>query len=168
MIARMTEDELYEAAAESDDILLLILDRGVEQRGRIVLVGKSLGGAVAVDLATEVAPAGLIVQSSFCSVPEMAAHHYPFVPGRMVRTRMDSLSKIGTIDCPKLFVHSRDDEVVPFEQGRRLFEAAGGEKRFVEIAGAGHNETWLVGGEEYRSAIRDFVIDCAPARGGSR
>lgn len=145
----------------------LTVDHGVGA-DRVVLFGKSLGGAVAVDLATEVAPAGLVVQSSFSSVPAMASHHYPFIPGRLVRTRMDSLSKIGAIACPKLFIHSRNDEVVPFEQGRQLYEAAGGDKRFFEIIGAGHNETWLVGGENYRRAIRDFVADCAPGRGGSR
>jgi fermentation-respiration switch protein FrsA (DUF1100 family) len=146
----------------------LTAERGIAGE-RIVVFGKSLGGAVAVDLAAEVTPAGLIVQSSFCSVPAMARVHYPFVPGWMVRTKMDSLSKIGAVVCPKLFIHSRNDEIVPIEQGRALFEAAVGEKRFVEIEGASHNETWLVGGDSYRQAIRDFVLDChRPQEGGLR
>jgi fermentation-respiration switch protein FrsA (DUF1100 family) len=132
-----------------------------EHRGvsadRMVIFGKSLGGAVAIDLATSVIPAGLIVESSFTSIPDMAGAHYPFVPKGLVRTRMDSLAKIGTIGCPKLFVHSKSDEVVPYAQGRRLFEAATEPKAFYEVVGAGHNETSLVGGEAYFDALAVFV-----------
>jgi len=87
---------------------------------RIVIFGKSLGGAVAIDLATEVDPGGLIVESSFTSIPDMAGKHYPFVPKFMVRTRMNSLAKITTISCPKLFIHSKADRVVPYALGRKL------------------------------------------------
>lgn len=123
----------------------------------IVLFGKSLGGAVAIDLATDVQPAGLIVQSSFTSVPAMAARHYPFVPAFALRTKMDSLSKISSINCPKLFIHSTHDEIVPYEMGRRLFGAADSPKTFFEVVGAGHNETLAVGGEPYLESIRDFL-----------
>jgi hypothetical protein len=124
---------------------------------RIVLFGKSLGGAVAIDLATRVHPAGLIVQSSFTSVPDMAAIAMPFVPRFLVRTKMDSLSKVRTIACPKLFIHGPQDEVIPFAMGRRLFEAAAAPKGFYEVAGSGHNETWLVGGTGYRERIAQFI-----------
>ncbi len=134
-------------------------DGGVDAE-RIVILGKSLGGAVAVDLAAEVDPAGLIVESSFTSIPEMAAHHYPFIPRWLVRTKMDSLSKIGGVDCPILVIHSPADEVVPFVHGERLFEAASGDTRFLEVPGAGHNELWLVGGSDYFSALREFLLHC--------
>lgn len=124
---------------------------------RIVIFGKSLGGAVAVDLASGVSPAGLIVQSSFTSVPDMAAHHYPFVPAFVLRTKMNSVSKISSISCPKLIIHSTHDEIVPFEMGRRLFEAAGKPKTFFEVSGAGHNQTLAIGGSRYLEAIRDFL-----------
>jgi fermentation-respiration switch protein FrsA (DUF1100 family) len=133
---------------------------------RIVLFGKSLGGAVAVDLATEVVPAGIIVQSSFTSVPDMAARHFPFVPRALIRTRMDSLSKIADVKAPKLFIHSTADEVAPFEFGRRLYEAAPEPKRFHQVDGAGHNETWAVGGFGYFRAIRDFVLYCRQRAAG--
>jgi fermentation-respiration switch protein FrsA (DUF1100 family) len=133
-------------------------ERGVEP-GRIVIFGKSLGGAVAVDVAMDAEAAGLIVESSFTSIPEMAGRHYPFVPRFMIRTQMNSLSKIGGISCPKLFVHSKSDEVVPFELGKTLFDAASEPKVFYEVVGAGHNETWLVGGEAYFEALRTFVSD---------
>ena len=136
----------------------------VEERrvppNRIVLFGKSLGGAVAIDLATEVEPAGLIVQSAFTSIPDMAARHFPFVPRALLRTRMDSLSKIGDVEVPKLFIHSDADEVAPYELGRRLYEAAPKPKRFYTVEGAGHNDTYVVGGHGYYAAIRDFVGYC--------
>jgi fermentation-respiration switch protein FrsA (DUF1100 family) len=135
--------------------------------GRVVLFGVSLGGAVAVDLATEVDPAGIIVQSAFTSVPDMAAHHYPFIPRWLVRTKMDSLGKIGRIHCPILIIHSPVDEVVPFEHGRRLVAAARGDVRFLEVPGAAHNETRLAGGSHYMRALRDFLIHCGEVDGGS-
>ena len=124
---------------------------------RVVLFGKSLGGAAAIDLASHVKPAGLIVQSSFTSVPAMASRHYPFVPAFALRTKMDSLSKISSIDCPKLFIHSTHDEIVPYEMGRQLFDAAGPPKTFFEVVGAGHNETLAVGGEQYLESINEFL-----------
>lgn len=141
----------------------------VEERGvspdRIVIFGKSLGGAVAVDLATEVKPAGLIVQSSFTSIPDMAARHFAFVPKALIRTRMDSLSKIVDVRAPKLFIHSTADEIAPFELGRRLYEAAPEPKRFHTVEGAGHNDTWIVGGQGYFAAIRSFVAYCRQRSG---
>lgn len=128
---------------------------------RIVLFGKSLGGAAAIDLASRVEPAGLIVQSSFTSVPDMAARYYPFVPRFAVRTKMDSLAKIPSIGCPKLFIYSTDDEIVPYEMGTQLFDAAKQPKTFYQIVGAGHNETLAVGGARYLEAIRGFLKNLA-------
>ncbi len=138
---------------------------GGVQPDRIVIFGKSLGGAVAVDLATEVEPAGLIVESSFSSIPDMAGKHYPFVPKFMIRTRMNSLAKISMISCPKLFIHSKADRVVPYALGRKLYEAAADPKRFHEVVGAGHNETWLVGGNAYFDALRGFVRESVKGTG---
>lgn len=143
----------------------LIEEKGIDP-SRIVIYGVSLGGAVAVDLAREVESAGLIVQSSFTSVPAMAKRYYPFIPTWMIRTRLDSLAKIGEVTCPIMVAHSPADDVVPYECGERLFATARGDKRFVEIEGAGHNETWLVGGERYLDAVRGFVADCT--NGGDR
>ena len=126
---------------------------------RIVIFGKSLGGGVAVDLAMEVPAAGLIVESSFTSIPDMAGAHYPFVPKFLIRTQMNSLAKIPFVSMPKLFIHSREDRVVPYRLGRELFEAAADPKRFHEVVGAGHNETWLVGGDAYFEALSAFIDD---------
>jgi len=127
---------------------------------RIVLFGDSLGAAVAVDLATRVQAAGIIVQSGFTSVPDMAAAHFPFVPRALIRTRMDSLAKIQKVEGPKLFIHSPQDEVVPYELGRRLFEAAGEPKSFLDIPGASHNDMDVVGGHVYFDAFARFLAQC--------
>ena len=142
----------------------LVESEGVDP-DRIVLLGKSLGGAVAVDLAAEVDPAGLILQSAFTSVPDMASRHYPFVPRWLIRTRMDSLATIGRVSSPVLVIHSTDDEIVPYDMGRALYEAAGGEKRFHEVRGASHNEVALVGGGAYLEAIREFLEHCRTRKG---
>ena len=126
---------------------------------RIVIFGKSLGGGVAVDLALEAPAAGLIVESSFTSIPDMAGAHYPFVPKFLVRTQMNSVVKVPLISIPKLFIHSQNDRVVPYRLGRELFDAAAEPKRFHEVVGAGHNDTWLVGGNEYFGALSRFIVD---------
>ncbi|HET8675068.1 MAG TPA: alpha/beta hydrolase, partial [Blastocatellia bacterium] len=121
----------------------------VERRipaNRIIILGKSLGSAPAVDLASKVEAAGLIVQSGFTSAADMAATIFPFLPSALLRTKMDSVGKIAAVACPKLFVHSPTDEVVPYKLGRRLFEAAPEPKQFYEVARASHNETYIVGG----------------------
>ena len=148
------EKGLYVDAQAAWDYLTLV--RSIEPQ-RIVIFGKSLGGVPAIDLATRVNPAGLIVQSSFTSAGDMAAKLMPFLPRFLLHTRMDSLSKIASVHCPKLFVHSRADEVIPYELGRKLFEAAAEPKEFYEVRGAPHNSTYLIGGKQYFEALRRFI-----------
>jgi pimeloyl-ACP methyl ester carboxylesterase len=137
----------------------LVLERRIAAN-RIVIFGKSLGGVPAIDLATHVQPAGLIVQSSFTSARDMAASVLPFLPTFLLRTKMDSFSKIPEVSCPKLFIHSRADEVVPWELGRKLYEAATEPKEFYEVIGSPHNSTYIVGGKPYLEALRSFVEAC--------
>jgi len=146
------------------EVLVALVVLAVGMLGLALLLVEGLQGSrtaiehtQAVNLAAETDPAGLIVESTFTSIPDMATRHYPFVPKFVIRTRMDSLAKIGGIRCPLLSIHSRSDEVVPFELGRKLFEAAPEPKTFYEVEGAGHNETWLVGGQGYFEAIAGFV-----------
>jgi fermentation-respiration switch protein FrsA (DUF1100 family) len=156
---RPSEQGLYLDARAAWDYLTGA--RGIPP-ANIVVFGDSLGGAVAIDLATRVAPAGLIVQSSFTSIRDMAAEVMPFVPGFILRTKMDSLSKIKGVRAPKLFIHSPADELVPYRFGRALYDAAPEPKKFYEVKGASHNETDLVGGRAYFDAIGEFVRACAP------
>ncbi len=149
-----SEDGLYRDADAAWEYLTR--ERGIPP-GRIFIYGFSLGGAVAIDLASRVRAAGLVIESSFTTLPEVAAAHYPVIPKSIIRTKMDSLSKIGKIAGPKLFFHSPSDEVVPYGLGRRLFEAASGPKEFLEVEGAGHNETFEAAGERLFDAVRRLV-----------
>jgi fermentation-respiration switch protein FrsA (DUF1100 family) len=131
---------------------------------RIVVFGKSLGGAPAIDLASHVEPAGLIVQSSFTSASDMAATVLPFFPTVFLHTKMDSIHKIASVHCPKLFIHSPADEIIPYKLGRRLYEAAPEPREFYEVKGASHNSTYIVGGKPYFDAIRRFAKSCRASK----
>jgi hypothetical protein len=132
---------------------------------RIVLFGESLGSAVSLELALAHPAAALVLEAPFTSVPDMARATIfaPLAP--LVRTRYENLAKIGRLRMPLLVLQGDRDEVVPFAQGRRLFEAAPEPKRHYAIRGAGHNDTYIVGGEEYWRAIADFLegIDRGPS-----
>ena len=156
-----TERGLYLDARAAWDYLRKT--RGIPAE-RIIIFGKSLGGAPAIDLAYEVEPAGLIVQSSFTSAADMAASVLPFFPTVFLRTKMDSIHKILNVHCPKLFIHSPADEVVPYKLGRRLYEAAPEPKEFYEVKGAPHNSTYKVGGKPYFDALRRFMESCRPSK----
>jgi uncharacterized protein len=152
-----TEPGLYLDARAAWDYLTN--ERGVPAQ-RIIIFGKSLGGVPAIDLASQVGPAGLIVQSSFSSAGDMAAVILPFLPRALLHTKMDSVSKLDRVRCQKLFIHSRADEVVPYELGRRLYEAAPEPKEFYEVQGSPHNSTYIVGGKPYLEALRRFMESC--------
>jgi len=123
---------------------------------RIVAHGESLGGAVAMELALRRRVAGLILESAFTSVVEMAKRIFPFLPvRRMVSFRYDNLSKVGKAACPVLVMHSPQDDIVPFAMGRHLYEAAPRPKTFVELRGS-HNDGFLES-PTYEPAIAKFL-----------
>lgn len=144
----------------------------VEERGarpdEIVLFGRSLGGAVAIELATEVEPFALIVESCFTSAVELGTKVYPWLPIRLVRRiRYDSLSRVGSIRAPKLFIHSFDDEIVPFGMGKRLYNRASRPKQFLKIRG-GHNDGFMMSAKEYTEAIDSFLASVQEMKGSAR
>ncbi len=123
----------------------------------IVVFGRSMGGGPATWIASRKRPEAVILESVFTSVPDVGAHHYPFLPVRTLATnQFDNASRVGTISAPLLSIHSRDDRVVPFELGRDVYEAAAAPKQFLEIEG-GHNDGFLVSSEEYLRTIDDFL-----------
>ena len=134
--------------------------------GRIILFGRSLGGSIAAHLAGRVQARALVVESAFTSYPDMGARFYPYMPVRLfARFRYDTRACIRQVRCPVMIVHSREDEIVPFEFGIRLFKAANEPKQFVEIAGR-HNDGFLTSGDAYRQAWvkwLDFVECREPA-----
>lgn len=127
-------------------------------RDRVVLFGQSLGAANAVELAIRDSPLGVVLESPFTSIRDMAATHYPLHPLRpFVRTRYDSLAKMRRLDAPLLIVHGTHDEIAPVWMGRRLYEAAAGPKYLHIVPGAGHNDVQGVGGPGYDEALRAFL-----------
>jgi hypothetical protein len=129
-----------------------------EPPNRVVLFGKSLGGACAIDLAYRVPAKGLVVQSAFTSLADVAARVIPLFPATwFLRENMNSVMKIGAAKCPTLVVHSKDDEIVPFAHGVKLFAAAPQPKWFAEYSGIGHNELISVRRAEWLKDLSEFL-----------
>ncbi|REJ91653.1 MAG: alpha/beta hydrolase [Planctomycetota bacterium] len=125
----------------------------------IVLMGRSLGGGVVTELAAEDGARGLVLASTFTSLPDVGAEHVPWLSPRVVMVnRFNSVEAIERYNGPVLISHGDADELIPFEQGERLFAAAPGPKEFVRIPGGGHNDPQS---EEYREAL-DRFIDALP------
>jgi uncharacterized protein len=137
-----------------------LLARGNIPQERIVVFGRSLGGAVAVELCSRVPCSRLILESTFTSAADMSRAIFPLFPlGPFLEERYDSLSKIGRVKAALLQFHGTRDQTVPFRLGERLFQAAAGPKEFVPIQGADHNDTYEVAGKEYFEKIRAFAGD---------
>jgi len=132
---------------------------------QLIYFGRSLGCAVAAEMALSAPPWALVLESGFTSVKAMARRAYPFAPGieLLVRAKYDAVDKVGRVDVPVMVLHGTDDDIVPFEMGEQLFEVAQHQsKRFYAIDGAGHNDTYEVGGAHYFGAIASFVASLSP------
>jgi fermentation-respiration switch protein FrsA (DUF1100 family) len=126
--------------------------------GRIFLWGTSLGGAVAIDVATHRRAAGLILESTFTSAKDVARIVYPFLPVQFfMQTKLNSIEKIRTLTIPILFIHGAHDSIIPIGLGRKLFNAANEPKDFYEIPNADHNDTFFMGGDDYFTHVDDFA-----------
>jgi len=128
---------------------------------RIVIHGESLGGGPACELASTVPCGGLILQSTFTRAPDMASRVLPLFPKFLVRTRFDNLAKVAKISCRKLFLHSRADEIIPFEMGEKLFAAAAEPKESTWFTGCGHNDMAISRARKYYSRIAEFLAPFA-------
>jgi fermentation-respiration switch protein FrsA (DUF1100 family) len=124
---------------------------------QIVLLGRSLGGAIAARLASEVTPRALVIESTFTSIPDRGAELYPYFPVRLLaRFHYDTINMLPRIRCPILIVHSPEDEIVPFNHSQHLFDAAPQPKEFLQIQG-GHNDGNLVSADQYEHALIEFI-----------
>jgi uncharacterized protein len=150
-----TEDGLYLDADAA--YYHLVGDRRLQPE-QIVILGHSLGGVVAIDLASRRKCGGLIVESSLTTAKEMVRRilGIPFM-GYVPRTRFNSLSKIPGVRASTLIVHGTQDTLIPFSMGERLFENAPEPKFFYPIRGAGHNNILELGGEKYLQRLRTFM-----------
>jgi len=124
---------------------------------RIVVFGRSLGGAIAAWVAKEQKPAALIVESAFTSLPDVGARLYPFLPVRLIsRFRYSTRDYVRQVKCPVLVIHSPDDELIAYRFGRAVFEAANEPKEFFEISGS-HNDGFSVTGQRYIAGLDAFL-----------
>ncbi len=134
-----------------------LVDQKKQSPARIILFGRSLGGSVAAIVAQEVAPAGVVLESSFTSFVDVGQNYYPFLPVRwFARFDYNTLDAVKHLQCPVFVVHSPDDEIIPYEFGKQLFEAANEPKLFRELKG-GHNEGFYENPELYRKIWQDII-----------
>jgi fermentation-respiration switch protein FrsA (DUF1100 family) len=155
-----TESACYAAADAAHDWLTQVKRMPAES---IVIYGSSLGGAVAVDLASRRPHRALVLVSTFLSMPDMAQSVYPWLPARwLVRSRFDSAAKIGRCTQPVFIAHGTADSLVPFSQGRRLFETANEPRKFLALEGFGHLEAFSA---EFFPTLRAFLAEHAKLPG---
>jgi fermentation-respiration switch protein FrsA (DUF1100 family) len=131
---------------------------------RVIVFGESLGGAIALELALWSPPAGLILQSTFTSVRDMARLHYPYIPRPAVPDAYPSVRLIAGLRAPLLFLHGDRDEVVPLMYGEALFEAAPEPKTMHVFRGVAHNDVLARAGREWVDVIARWA---AQLRSGS-
>ncbi len=135
----------------------------------VVLLGHSLGGAVAIDAALDCAVAGLVVQSTFTDLRRAARAFYPNLPVHwLARRAFRSIDKVERLAMPKLFVHGTADGTLPLELGRELYERAAAPKELYEVAGAGHNDVHRYGGFDYLRRLGRFRDACLAGAATSR
>jgi fermentation-respiration switch protein FrsA (DUF1100 family) len=125
---------------------------------RLVIFGRSLGAAVAADLAVHKPAAGMILESAFPSIEAVAKFYYGGLPMHwFLGAEFRVIDRVPALSLPKLIIHGDLDDIIPLELGRQVFEAAKPPKAFHLITGANHNNTYLVGGAPYFQLLADFV-----------
>ena len=150
-----SEEGLYTDALAAYEFLLK--NKRLESSS-LIIFGRSIGAAVAVDLAFKRSCRGVILESSFTSAKDMVKEMFPIIPMHFfVRSKFDSEEKISEIHVPILFTHGTNDRTIPLHLGKKLFEKANEPKSFYEIIGADHNDTYIVGGDEYFTRLKKFI-----------
>lgn len=152
--ASPTEQLAYEDALAAWDWLA----KAEPGRGRYI-VGHSLGGAIATELALRRPDAaGLVLEATFTSIRDMVEHTaWRMLPVGLILTQeFDTLSKLPRLRVPLLVVHGTSDRIVPYEMGERLYAAAGGPKRFIKVEGGSHHNLSAVARDQYRAALREL------------
>lgn len=150
-----TEDGLI---ADAQSALDWLAERGVSPQ-RVVVYGESLGTGVATALAARNRVAGLVLESGFTAISDVAQRHHWYVPARrLLRDRFECRARITAVQAPVLMLHGTADTVIPFDLGERLYAAARMPKSWVALRGAGHNDVWELGGGE---ATRRFLASLA-------
>jgi uncharacterized protein len=133
-------------------------DKGIAESD-IIVFAKSLGGGVATQITQDRKVKGLILESTFTSIPSVASALFPMLPtGLAFKSEIyDSASKLKNIHVPVLVVHGTIDEIIPFKEGERLFALANEPKEFYVVKGAGHNDVSMTVGDEYGQRLRTWL-----------
>lgn len=163
---RPSEEGLHEDALAGWGFLL---ELGWASRRQVVF-GRSMGAAVAARLVAECPSGGLILESAFTSLRDMARLLYPFLPGffsSRLEGRFDTRRQTESVRAPLLVIHGEEDDLVPVTMGRSVYEAGKGPKVWMPVPGAGHNDVYWVGGEEYFRRIRDFALTSVSGGNGA-
>ena len=146
-----TENGTY---LDADATWHYLIEEKLLSPNEIIIMGRSLGGAVATELARKVNPAMLILESTFTSMTAVSAIHYPFMPTSLiVKHKYETNLKLKDINCPVVIAHSRKDEVIPFEHSQRNFSDANKPKIFIELLG-GHGNGFLISKSEYIKGLK--------------
>jgi len=158
---KLTEKGTYQDADAAWNYL--VQQRGIPPEA-IILFGRSLGASIVSDLAARQVAAAVILESAFTSVPDVAAQLYPWLPVRWLRRyQYDTRKNLANIHSPVLIIHSRDDEIIPYVNGERLFAAANEPRQFLELRG-GHNDGFMVSGSDYIHALDSFISQSMGSR----
>ncbi len=153
------EQGLYADAQASYNYLTKNLHIAPEH---IIIFGHSLGSGVAIELASKVPAAGLVIEGAYISVAQRGQELYPLLPIALVASqRFPSIDRIGAIKTPKLFLHSPEDSVIPYAHGRRLYAEAHEAKRFVDVKG-GHENAFRIDKAKYYGAIAQMLSEVTP------
>jgi fermentation-respiration switch protein FrsA (DUF1100 family) len=127
---------------------------------RILLFGRSLGGAVAGYLASQHEALGVVLESTFTSAPDLASDLYPWLPARwLARLDYDTRTRLSAIGMPLMIVHSREDEIIPFSHAEILYNEAQSPKHFLHLQGS-HNYGFMANRERYHQALDEFIVLC--------
>ncbi len=154
---RPSEQGTYLDAQAAWDFL--VDQRGIDP-GRIILIGRSLGGPIAAHIAAKFRPAGLSLEAAATSAAEAGQQMFPFLPvSLLLRHRYDTVAWLRDVTCPVMVSHGTRDREIRFSHGQRLYEAAREPKRFVELHGD-HLEAHIDGTPDYPRALSDFVDEC--------
>lgn len=157
-----SEAGLYRDALASYDYL--VQSRRIHS-DRIVIFGRSLGGAVAAETALKRPSAGVILESAFPSIQSMADHHYLGLPAHwFVNVEFKLLEKVVNLKVPLLVIHGDRDTIVPITLGREVFESAPEPKRWYVVQGADHNDLPFVGGHPYFQTLLEFIRNQVPGK----
>ena len=154
---RPSERGIYRDGVAAYDFLI---SRKNKPADKIILFGRSLGAAVAIETALKREVRSIITESAFTSTRDMAKTMLLFMPfSFFLPSHYNNLEKITRIEVPKLIIHGEEDEIVPFSMGQKLYEKARPKKHFYPIKNAGHNDTYVVGGKKYFDTLTAFIRD---------